>query len=121
MDKGEKMTETWRTCAYQGQGDDPEDLRHKLWLVAAALAAENGWRTSADDPLLPKGVTFSSVMQCYVSARDSRLEGLEGKRTHVQTREHEITDIMAGKIRLIARETLTVAIAAELSGEDLQG
>ena len=60
-------------------------------------------------------------MQCYVSARDSRLEGLEGKHTHVQTREHEITDSMVGKIRLIARETLTVAIAAELSGEDLQG
>ena len=121
VDKGKKMTEAWRTCAYQGQGDDPEDLHHKLWLEAAALAAENGWRTPADDPLLPKGATFSSVMQCYVCARDSRLDGLEGKHTHDQTRQNEITDYMAGKIRLLARETLTVAIAAELFGEDLQG
>ena len=50
VDKGEKMTEAWRSCAYQGQGDDPEDLHHKLWLEVAALAAEHGWRTPADDP-----------------------------------------------------------------------
>ena len=121
VDKGEKMTEAWRTCAYQGQGDDPEDLHHKLWLEAAALAAENGWRTPADDPLLPKGVTRSSVMQCYVCARDSRLDDPEGNQRHDETRQYAITDDMAGKIRLLARETLTHAIAAQLSGEDLQG
>ena len=121
VDKGEKMTEAWRTCAYQGQGDDPEDLHHKLWLEAAALAAENGWRTPADDPLLPKGVTRSSVMQCYVCARDSRLNDPEGNQRHDETRQYAITDDMAGKIRLLARETLTHAIAAQLSGEDLQG
>ena len=83
--------------------------------------AENGWLTPADDSLLPKGVTWSSVMQCYVCARDSRLNDPEGNQRHDETRQYAITDDMAGKIRLLARETLTHAIAAQLSGEDLQG
>ena len=60
-------------------------------------------------------------MQCYVCARDSRLGGPEGIQRHDETRQYAMTDDMAGKIRLLARETLTHAIAAELSGEDLQG
>ena len=85
------------------------------------VTAGNGWLTPADDSLLPKGVSWPSVMPCYVCARVSRLNDPGGNQRHDETRQYAITDDMAGKIRLLARETLTHAIAAQLSGEDLQG
>ena len=82
--------------------------------------AENGWLTPADDSLLPKGATWPSVMQ-LMCARVSRLKDPGGNQRHDEARQYAITDDMAGKICLLARETLTQAIAAQLSGEDLQG
>ena len=106
---------------YQGQGDDPEDLHHKLWLEAAALAAENGWRTPADDSLLPKGVTWPFCHAIDVCSRVSRLKDPGGNHRHDEARQYAIRDDMAGKIRFLARETLTDAIAAQLSGVDCRG
>ena len=66
----------------------------------------------------------SDLALCHaidVCARVSRLKDPGGNPRHDEARQYAIRDDMAGKIRLLARETLTHAIAAQLSGVDCRG
>ena len=66
----------------------------------------------------------SDLALCHaidVCARVSRLKDPGGNQRHDEARQYAIRDDMVGKIRLLARETLTHAIAAQLSGVDCRG
>ena len=83
--------------------------------------AQIGWLTPADDSLLPTRVTWPFCHAIDVCGRVSRLKDPGGNHRHDEARQYAIRDDRAGKIRLLAREMLTYAIAAQLSGVDCRG